>query len=201
MAEVSSNKTNQAPTAAATPKPSPAVPASTSSSSSSNAPKSNPSLPPKVGDLPGMNFLKSPVILLVVIAVIVIIAFVAFFAKRLNVPSKPASMQATVSSPVVGASPLNLPAVKEQGDIQILSDFFTNSSASFKSEYMQKIPQQAAESYKKYVAETNEEAKLEMARNFYIYLNNPAAASDEEYQEFLEDVKSALEESLGKELF
>ncbi len=202
MADNQVDKTNQAPSAQTTPKPNPGTTAPNASSSSApTQPKSNDNLPGNVSDLPGMSLLKSPAILLGLVALVILVGFVAFFAKKLNVPKKAVPTPVTVSSPIAGASPIALPAVKEQKDADLLSTYFASTSASFKKEFMAKVPQKAVDAYKQYTTSTNDNTKLESARNFYIYLNNPAAASNGDYKDFLQDIKSDLEKGLGKQLF
>lgn len=201
MADNQQNKTNQSSGAQTEPKPgSVTAPSASNSSSVPTSPGGN-SKVPNVSDLPGMGLLKSPIAWVAVIVLVLLVAFSTFFVKKLNAPSNPVATPLAVSSPIPGASPIALPAVREQTDIDLLSTYFANTSASFKSEFMAKTPQKAVEAYKQYTTAASDDAKLQAARNFYIYLNNPAAPQDAEYREFLEDIKADLEKGLGKNLF
>lgn len=106
-----------------------------------------------------------------------------------------------VSSPVPGVSPPALPPVEQEDQLEKLRAYFAGASSNFKEDFMDQVPQIAAVKYEEYLVAEGD-SKVEAARAFYIYLNNPAVdRSDPAFEPFLADVKSDLEKTLGKPLF
>lgn len=177
-------------------------------------PKPNPeTLPPPVvptsgeqttsGNLDGLNmrsprfWLAAGAVLLILVAVLVTISYLAGNKQK---QQKAETGTLIISSPIPGASPYKLPAVSAQSDIDLLKDYFKQASPNFGDELMSLVPAVAVDYYKKY-KDAAGDAKLEAARAFYIYLNNPASVANEQYKTFIEDVKVDLEKSLGQPLF
>lgn len=155
----------------------------------------------------GLN-MRSPKFWLAAGAIILVLFAVFLTASYLQNKRKspttgentPASI--TPASKVPEASFNKLPAVTEQkeSDVNILRDYFKGVSVNFKEDLMPLVPAAALELYKNYKA-AGGDAKVEAARNFYIFLNNPGSASNEQYIKMIDDVKSDLEKAVGKPLF
>ena len=83
-----------------------------------------------------------------------------------------------------------------------LKEYFSKVSVHFQDNFMTNIPEVALSAYQKYLDAGEGEAKLEAARAFYIYINNPGVLKDDpSYSQFLTDVKDDLEDTLGRNLF
>ena len=123
-----------------------------------------------------------------------------FVANKNKAPSGQ-SKPLTVSSPVVGVSPSPPPAIKSENDKKFISDDFSQISTNYKPEYAAKIPQVAFDAYKKY-KDASGDQKLEAARAVYIYLNAPGVSTgDEQFKQFVEDVKFEMEKTIGRKLY
>lgn len=157
------------------------------------------------GNLDGLGmrsprfWLAAGAIILILVAILVTISYLAG-NKKIPATGPNQQQPAGVSSPLPGASPYKLPAVSDQSDINLLKDYFKQASPNFRDELMSLVPAVATDYYKKYKDATGD-AKLEAAKAFYIYLNNPASVSNNQYKTFIDDVKRDLEKSIGKPLF
>ena len=139
---------------------------------------------------------------LVVVALVVVVSL-AFFVKQKKGVGTGQTPTQTPLAQIVESSPVALPAIKsDEGGADDLKKYFVSISPAFADDFMAQVPEVAKDAYKKYQQTTEPEAKLEAARAFYIYLNNPGAKSnDPMFKEFLDDVKFDLEETLGRDLF
>lgn len=145
--------------------------------------------------------------LIVGVVFILVVAAVAFLVSK-NYVAKPAKEQPVqtqenlvVSTPVPGASPPALKTVSGEKEANVLRSYFKKVSPdNFKEEFMASVPAVAYNSYNDYLRADFPEGKLQSARDFYIFLTNPAAPKDPSYKSFLADVKADLEKSLGKAL-
>jgi len=136
-------------------------------------------------------------LLLVLVAVL---TSIGYLAKQKKTPS--AGEQKAPAAQGKEGSPVALPAIKNDAGADELKTYFTSISPSFKDEFMSQVPEVTKEAYKKYKEIADPDQKLEAARAFYIYLNNPGPKSkDPLFEEFLQDVKSDLETALGTTLF
>src|SRR3989344_5293083 len=133
-------------------------------------------------------WLAAGAVILILVAILVTISYLVGNKKKPG-PNQQQQQPAGVSSPLPGASPYKLPAVSVQSDIDLLKDYFKQASPNFGDDLMSLVPAVAVDYYKKY-KDTTGDAKLEAARSFYIYLNNPASVSNEQYKKMIDDVKS-----------
>jgi hypothetical protein len=158
------------------------------------------------GPTPSQFELRPPRFWLV-LGIIIIAVFVGILILALKMgagkssPDQVQNKNNAISTPVSTEKPTPPPPISNQDDKKALSDYFGKVSTNFKPEYMDKIPQVAANAYKNYQAATGDN-KLDAARTFYIYLNSPGVAgTDPIYAEFTRDVQSDLEKTVGKKLF
>lgn len=170
-------------------------------SPSFKAPSSPSGNDPKIDDKNWVHLglIIIPALLLILLIVLGVGLFLR--GKKSPTPNATKKEAPAISSPIPRASPVQLPAVKEQKKTDELKNYFAKVSPSFKQEYMSKVPDAAAGAYDDYLASSGDK-KVEAARAFYIYLNNPGVdQSDTQFKTFLADVKSDLEKSIGKPLF
>lgn len=166
----------------------------------SNTPKTqSPSTEPQTqGPLSGLRGLVVGVVfLLVVLGVLVVIG-----AKAIRKAPEPPVPPVAPGETGALVSPAPITAVSDEAVKKVLRGYFAKASPNnFKEELLAVVPVEAAGAYNEFTAATGE-AKLGTARNFFIYLNNPAVnRSDPGALAFLEDVKSDLEKTLGQPLF
>ena len=136
------------------------------------------------------------------IVVLGVLLAVGELNKKKQGQQQPSGTSLEVSKPVPGASPPSLPQVQDKSKADKLRDYFAKASVNFKEQFMAKVADVAADKYLEYSQAADPEKKLEAARAFYIYLNNPAVdKSDPGFTQFLADVKADLEKALGKALF
>lgn len=180
--------------------PPPVLPTSPSASSKT------PSPPPP--DNNKLKFFDSRRGLLIGAAIVLlVIGLLAFYAKNLKKPAKDVpgkeQEQIVAASPIPGASPPQLPKVKEQSKKDQVRAFFQKASpANFKEVFLDTLPEAAADSYIKYSSAASQDDKQGAARGFYIILNNPGApSSDPQFLAFTKDVRAELEKGIGKPLF
>lgn len=136
-------------------------------------------------------------------SVVLILIFVLSF-YLLNKKAPPdLSQSPQTAEKVIEQSPVALPAIKsEDTSADELKVYFVSVSPVFNEEFMAQVPEIAKDAYKKYKETGEPLQKLEAARAFFIYLNNPGSKTDDPiFQEFLNDVKTDLEKTLGRVLF
>lgn len=136
-------------------------------------------------------------------ALVLILIFVLSFFVLNKKPSPDVSQSPKTAEKVLEQSPVALPAIKENTqEANPLKDYFKSVSSNFQDSFMTNVPEIAANAYKKYLDAPEGEEKLEAARAFYIYLNNPGVLKDDpSYNQFLTDVKGDLENTLKRNLF
>lgn len=171
----------------------------TNTANTPNTKPSAPSAPAAQGPLSGLRGLAVGVVfLLIVLGVLVFVGAGAGRKPGSEPPVPPFAPEAT------GTLPTSLPiaAVSDETDKGLLRVYFTKASPNnFKEELLAVVPMETGAQYNKFTAATGE-AKLEAARIFYVYLNNPAVdRSDPGALGFLADVRADLEKTLGKPLF
>ena len=97
------------------------------------------------------------------------------------------------------ASPL--PIVTEQAQIDPLQEYFSSISPNWKDEYITKVPKVAAVAYQDFL-DSDDEDQFYAAQDFYVYLNNPSVIkTDDQYINFLNDVRDDLEDQIGEPLY
>jgi len=139
----------------------------------------------------------------VLILLAIVVAGLMIGKKTQKQPIVQQSPQIPVSSPNPETSPSALPTIKEKTKTEELRTYFSAASSShFKEEFLQQLPDMAANSYIAFKNSTNNEDKLNSARSFYIILNNPAInRNDPEFINFAADIRADLESKLGGPLF
>lgn len=140
---------------------------------------------------------------LVAIIFIAIFIFTIVSLRKKTPPSQDTNQSLETAVKAVEQSPVALPAIKEQNEqSNVLKQYFSQVSVHFQDNFMQNVPEITLDAYKKYLDAPEGEEKLEAARAFYIYLNNPGALKDDpSYNQFLADIKDDLENTLGRNLF
>jgi|SRR3989344_5074048 len=134
--------------------------------------------------------------------VLILIFVLSFFVLKKKSPTD-VSKNPETAQKAIEQSPVALPAIKsDDNSADELKVYFVSISPAFSDEFMAQVPEIAKDAYKKYKETTEPAQKLEAARAFFIYLNNPGSKTDDPiFKEFLEDVKSDLETALGETLF
>lgn len=136
--------------------------------------------------------------------VVVLLAGLGLFLFTTWNRQKPNSQAQNVPvfSPSISASPVALQAIKKGDQANFLKEYFLKASPHFRDDFMENIPEMTANAYQRYLQVAEGEEKLEAARAFYIYLNNPGPKHDDpSYVEFTNDVREDLENTLGRKLF
>lgn len=172
------------------------MPTNTPDTSNKSSASTEPQAQEPISSMRGL--LVGVVFLLIVLGVLVFIGAGAGRKTGLEPPVPPLGPEA------VGTLPRSLPiaAVSDEADKKVLREYFAKAApGNFKEELLAVVPREAGAAYNKFAAATGE-AKLEAARIFFVYLNNPAVdRSDPSAMGFLEDVKSDLEKAVGQPLF
>lgn len=137
------------------------------------------------------------IFLLIVLGVLVFIG-----AKAGRGSAEPALPPLAPGESVTAASPVPIAPLTDSGQRTELATYFARVSASFKEEFMAHVPAEAGLAFEQYTGAVDAAEKLEAARNFFIYLNNPNVdRNDSAQMAFLVDVKADLEKAVGQPLF
>lgn len=137
------------------------------------------------------------VFLLIVLGVLVVIG-----AKTIRKAPQPPVPPAAPNTGTM-ATPVPITVVSDEGQKAALRSYFVKASPNnFKEEFMANVPVEAVGAYNEFVKSASGEAKLSAARNFFIYLNNPAVnRTNPQALAFLADVKADLGKTVGQALF
>lgn len=199
------NKTNQA---ARLSKTSPTTSGTSLNANSKKPDAGGPNLtemPKLENTFSGMDFVNKKFWMIFggIVTLILIAIFVFSFLVIRKEPSSSVSQSPEIAQNALEQSPVALPAIKENNEVaNPLKDYFKSVSSNFQDSFMTNVPEIAPDAYKKYLDAPEGDEKLEAARAFYIYLNNPGSYKDDpSYQQFLSDVKSDLENTLSRNLF
>ncbi len=86
---------------------------------------------------------------------------------------------------------------------ETLRTYFKSASPkNFREDFLNNLPDRAADDYIKYSSAAEDSEKIKYARSFYMFLNNPAVnRNDPEFLNFVADIRADLESKLGGPLF
>lgn len=150
------------------------------------------------GPMTSLRGLAAGVIFLVI--VLAVLVFIGTKAGRGS--AQPPVPPIAPGESVTGASPVPIAPLTDSGQKSELVAYFARVSANFAEEFMVDVPAEAGLAFEQYTAATDGAKKLEKARNFFIYLNNPNVDRNDSAQvAFLADVKADLEKAVGQPLF
>ena len=145
---------------------------------------------------------KLGIIIGVIFAVIVfgVLVLIAKNAREKPAPPAVPEEENVVVAPIVpGITPPPIPQVKDEDKKAALEEYFKRvSPANYKSEYMAKVPDAAANAYIEFTKAQDKESKTEHGLAFIIYLNAPSVdKSDPVFVKFLQDVKGDIDKTLA----
>lgn len=139
--------------------------------------------------------------LLALVAIIIIAGLFLIYRQKTSKPVDQAvsPSQVPLSSVNPEISPPVLPMVIASKKETLRTYFKSASPNNFREDFLNNLPDRAADDYQKYIAATDEAEKRKYAISFYMFLNNPAVnRNDPEFINFAGDVRADLESKVGQ---